>query len=115
MKTIIYLHQNPLLEDINLLNATRPEVYDGFVYLWKCIPEDLYYIGSHKGKVGSDYRGSGARFKKIFECYGITQFQRVILDYVLDIKELKHAEQFWIDTFNATKSPRFLNIKNAIK
>jgi hypothetical protein len=114
MKTIVSItHKNPLLENIQNLDAVKPDEYAGFVYMWRCIPEDKFYIGSHKGKVTDDYRGSGKLFKQIFEHYGITQFERVILEYVADEDVLKVREQFWMTKFNAVVSKRFLNSKNA--
>jgi hypothetical protein len=116
MKTIVSTtHKNPLLQDIQALNVTAPAEYAGFVYMWRCIPEDKFYIGSHKGKATDDYRGSGKFFKRIFEHYGITQFERVVLEYVANAEDLKRREQFWITKFNAVVSSRFLNEKNALK
>ena len=114
MKTIIFTHTNPLLDDFQALNAEKPEKYAGFIYMWKCIPEDCYYIGSHKGVIHDDYRGSGKTFRKVFEHYGLPQFKRVVLEYVTDETTLRLREQYWLDKFNAVKSTRFYNIKNAI-
>lgn len=115
MKPIITTHKNPLLEDITLLEAERPEEYAGFVYMWECIPEGLFYIGSHKGEVTDEYRGSGRRFRQLFEYHGITQFKRVILEYVADEDHLRFREQLWITKFRAVISPYFLNAKNAAR
>jgi hypothetical protein len=115
MKSIITTHKNPLLEDITLLEAERPEEYAGFVYMWECVPEGKFYIGSHKGEVTDDYRGSGRRFRALFEHYGITQFRRVVLEYVEDEDHLRFREQAWIIRFRAVVSPNFLNIKNAAR
>ena len=115
LKPIITTHTNPLLENFEALNVQeRPRDYAGFIYIWKCIPEDKYYLGSHKGIVVDEYRGSGSRFKQVFEYYGITKFKRVILEYVQDEVELKRKEQLWINKFRAVKSSRFYNIKNAV-
>ena len=117
MKPIIFTHTNPLLDDfqaLNAENAEKPEKYAGFIYMWKCLPEDCYYIGSHKGVIHDDYRGSGKTFRKVFEHYGITQFQRVILEYVNDSEQIRVREQHWLDVFRAVKSDRFYNKKNSI-
>lgn len=114
MKPIVLSHQNPALADYKLLEAAKPEQYGGFVYLWKCIPEDMFYIGSHKGTTTDLYRGSGKRFRQVFEYYGVTQFDRVILEYVPDADDLRSREQYWIQKFNAVTSSRFLNEKNAL-
>lgn len=111
-KRIIFTHRNPLLENIQLLESTQPENYAGFVYLWKCIPENMFYIGSHKGKVYDDYRGSGTRFRHVFEYYGSTQFERVILEYVSETDTIKAREQYWMTKFNAAKSQMFYNMRN---
>jgi hypothetical protein len=114
MKTIIHTHQNPLLENFESLQQTPPEKYDGFIYLWKCIPEDMFYVGSHKGIANDEYRGSGARFKRVFEHYGITQFKRVVIEYVPNEKDIKIREQQWMNKFRAKKSPRFYNTNNVV-
>lgn len=114
MKTIILTHTHPLLEDFLALNALKPESYQGFIYMWKCIPEDRYYIGSHLGVIHDDYRGSGRLFRKVFEFYGITHFERVILEYVEDATTIKEREQHWLNEFRAVMSDRFYNSKNAV-
>lgn len=111
-KRIVFTHRNPLLENIKLLESQRPEKYSGFVYMWHCIPEDMFYIGSHKGPVHDEYRGSGTRFRHVFEYYGITKFERVILEYVDDADKIKRREQAWMDKFNAASSNVFYNMKN---
>ena len=115
MKPIILTHTNPDLDNFELLHEQlRPEQYAGFVYLWKCIPEDMFYVGSHKGIVHDDYRGSGRRFKKVFEHYGITQFKRVILEYVAEEQDIKVREQLWMNRFKAKRSTRFYNQNNVV-
>jgi hypothetical protein len=115
LKPIITQHKNPLLENFESLNVQdRPSDYAGFIYLWKCIPEDKFYLGSHKGLVHDEYRGSGSTFKKVFEHYGITQFKRVVLEYVENEDNLKAQEQKWMNKFRAVKSSRFYNNKNAV-
>jgi hypothetical protein len=114
MKPITYTHQNPLLENIEVLKQHPPTAYEGFIYLWKCIPEDMFYVGSHKGVANDEYRGSGSRFKRVFEHYGITQFQRVIIEYVAEIKDIKTREQLWMNKFRAKHSSRFYNMNNVV-
>lgn len=115
LKPIITTHKNPLLENFDALHVQdRPSDYAGFIYLWKCLPEEKYYLGSHKGLVHDDYRGSGSTFKKVFEHYGITKFKRVVLEYVESEADLKAREQKWINKFRAVKSPNFYNVKNAV-
>ena len=112
MKPIILQHKNPLLENYKALEALPVESYVGFIYMWYCIPEQMFYIGSHKGHLSDDYRGSGSRFKKVFEFYGITQFDRIVLEYFSDLAIMKRREQFWLDKFKAVKSPTFYNVSN---
>lgn len=114
MGSVQITHRNPLLENISQLAAGEPEAYVGFVYLWRCVPEDLFYIGSHKGNAYDQYRGSGRRFKQVYDYYGLTKFERVILEYVEDEQDLRRVEQAWMDKFNAVKSPKFLNQKKAM-
>lgn len=110
---IQFKHSNPLLDNFEELNAVQPEKYAGYIYLWKCIPEDMFYLGSHKGEKKDTYRGSGRRFKQVFEHYGITQFKRVILEYVDEETSLKEREQMWMDKFKVKNCGRFYNINNA--
>lgn len=114
MKPITFTHTNPLLEDFLALNSTKPDTYAGFIYMWKCIPEDRYYIGSHKGVIHDEYRGSGRTFKRVFEYYGITKFERVILEYVEFEDQIKIREQHWLNQFKAVRSDRFYNQKNSV-
>jgi hypothetical protein len=53
-------------------------------------------------------------FRKVFEHYGLTQWQRVILEYVTDEAQLRAREQHWLNVFKAIKSSRFYNEKNVI-
>lgn len=113
---IQFTHSNPLLDDFEQLQVSeKPAQYAGFVYLWKCIPEDMFYVGSHKGQLTDDYRGSGKRFKKVFEHYGITQFKRVVLEYVEDPAQLKVREQEWMNKLRVKQSSRFYNVNSAVK
>ena len=115
MKPITLSHTNPLLDNFKTLHESKkPEAFSGFIYLWKCVPEDMFYLGSHKGKPDDEYRGSGARFKRVFEYYGITQFERIVLEYVEDESKIKEREQAWMNKFRAKTSARFYNIKNAV-
>jgi hypothetical protein len=113
--SITFTHKNPLLENYLALEAEQVDEYVGFVYMWKCIPERKFYIGSHKGKITDDYRGSGKVFRQVFEYYGITQFDRVILEYITDEDIIKQREQYWMNKFNAVNSKSFLNMKHALK
>src|SRR5436309_3014750 len=115
LKPIITNHPNQLLEDFESLNVMKPTEYAGFIYLWKCIPEDMFYVGSHKGIVHDEYRGSGRRFRRVFEYYGITQFKRVILEYVDDPTQIKLREQDWMNKLKVSRSSRFYNSNCAVK
>jgi hypothetical protein len=116
MKPITFSNTiNPLLENFESLSAPQPEQYVGFVYIWSIIPEEMFYIGSHHGKITDAYDGTGSRFSQALRYHGITQFKRVILEYVQDKSKLKYREQFWIDKFNAVRSKSFYNMKNAVR
>jgi len=112
---LIYTHTNPQLDEFETLQAVKPAEYAGFIYLWKCIPEDMFYLGSHKGPYHDNYRGSGTRFRKVFEHYGITQFKRVILEFVNDETKIKDREQYWMDKLGVQRSNRFYNLIKARK
>ena len=112
---IIHTHTNLLLDNFEELNVEKPATYAGFIYLWKCIPEDMFYVGSHKGKLHDEYRGSGRKFKRVFEHYGLTHFKRVILEYVDDASLLKIKEQEWMNKLRVKQSSRFYNVNSAVK
>ena len=111
-KRIIFKHKPALLENYKTLAQSEPKEYQGFIYLWRCVPEDMYYIGSHKGKSYDDYRGSGTRFKYAYDYHGATKFERIVLEYLADTKNIKEREQDWMTKFNAVKSQWFYNMRN---
>jgi hypothetical protein len=110
MKNIINSERS-IMKDIT--PAEPFEGYVGFVYLWKCVPEERYYIGSHKGNVYDNYRGSGSKFKKAFDFHGSQKFERIILEYVKDESELKQRERHYIMKYSASTSKKFYNCRLA--
>lgn len=70
----------------------------------------MKYLGSHKGHINDGYVGSGLRFRAAVSKYGITNFDRIIVDFCYSETEIKQKEQFYLDLYNCSKSDQFYNI-----
>ena len=57
----------------------------------------------------SNYFGSGSDFSKAIKECGKKNFKKQILEYCDSFENLKEAEIYWIDYFNAQKSDQFYN------
>lgn len=115
MKKIVFNNtHDALLENFDSLDSKKIDNYEGYVYAWKCLPEQRLYIGSHIGTVKDGYDGSGTLFRQVFRHYGATQFKRVILEYVEKKDDVKRVEQRWLDKFSAVRSSLFYNKRNAL-
>jgi group I intron endonuclease len=66
------------------------------------------YIGSHKGTTDDGYIGSGKYFNHAVQKYGIENFQREILEEVID--NLHSREQYYIDEVDAANNNLYYNI-----
>jgi group I intron endonuclease len=93
-----------------------PDNYFGFVYMWENQCNGKRYIGSHAGTTDDGYIGSGSVFKEAVKKYGITQFQRVILEFVEEANRdfLLQREKFWIDVHDAAESRDFYNVSKDV-
>jgi len=66
------------------------------------------YIGSHNGK-RNYYLGSGVYLNKAIKKYGRESFEKEILAKCKTAKEVRSLEEYYIDYYNAYKSPLFYN------
>lgn len=88
--------------------------YIGFIYKWTNVENNMFYIGSHKGKINDGYVASGKYFLPEYKKHK-DLFKRVILEYIYDISELYEREQFYFDLHDLKNNPLTynLNIKAA--
>ena len=84
--------------------------YAGFIYEWTNIVNGMRYLGSHCGNVDDGYTGSGKRFSNAVNKYGIEQFSRIIIEYVIFEDAVLLREQHYLDTRNCAKSKQYYNI-----
>lgn len=56
------------------------------------------------------YLGSGKLLNKAIDKYGKENFKKIILQECKSIEELKQAEEYWINKFDAAKNDMFYNI-----
>ena len=84
--------------------------YAGFIYEWTNTKDGKKYLGSHFGSIDDGYVGSGKRFNNAVNKYGIEQFSRSIVEYVIFEDAVLLREQYYLDTRNCAKSKRYYNI-----
>lgn len=74
----------------------------GFIYIWKDMKRNKYYIGSHQGSDDDGYIGSNKRFQCAYKSRPET-FRRKILEYVefTKHKELLDRENYWLSMINS--------------
>ena len=83
----------------------------GFIYVTTNNINGKQYIG--KKIFDSQWRtylGSGIGIKNAIKKYGKENFSRKIIDLAESKEELNEKEKFYINAFNAIKSPMFYNI-----
>lgn len=76
----------------------------GFVYLWKDVKRNKFYIGSHLGTLDDGYLGSNRRFLSAIQSRP-ESFKRRILCFFEEITsiELLKEEQRWLDLIDETE------------
>jgi hypothetical protein len=85
-------------------------LYVGFVYEWTNKKNGMKYLGSHKGTVDDGYKGGGKNFRRAIKKYGIENFERDIVEYVIDESDIFVREQHYLDERNCAKSKGYYNI-----
>jgi group I intron endonuclease len=71
------------------------------------------YIGQHKCLTRNrvkEYLGSGTRFRNALRKYGKENFEKTIIEYCENLKQLNVRERFWIKQYDAQRNPHFYNI-----
>lgn len=81
----------------------------GFVYRWTDSSNNMYYIGSHKGKADDGYIGSGVHFLRAYKKRP-DSFNREILYIGENYREL---EEFILEELDAANDRKSYNLKNS--
>lgn len=82
----------------------------GYIYETTNLINKKKYIGKHKSSFFDDkYYGSGKSFRKDLIEYGKENFSIRILEECNSQKELDKKETYYIELFDAVKSPKFYN------
>lgn len=89
---------------------TMEENKMGFIYIWENKINGKKYLGKSQGKPDSSYKGSGKYFNRALKKFGIENFERTIVEYCDDPKELIKREKYWLDYYQAATNPMFYNI-----
>lgn len=88
------------------------EKYAGFIYEWTNKVTGMKYIGSHCGDKADYYIGSGNLFKKDVKQYGLLNYDRKILEYVVDESKIKLIENKWLEEVDAAHNKLYFNKTN---
>jgi 6-phosphogluconolactonase (cycloisomerase 2 family) len=83
--------------------------YEGFVYEWTNIINNMKYIGSHKGSEHDNYVGSGIIFRRAYRKHGKENFAREILYRGSDYKNVETEK---LNEVDAANNPLYYNLKN---
>lgn len=86
--------------------------YSGFIYEWTNKKNGMKYLGSHHGTTDDGYIGGGKNFKRAIKKYGIENFDRVIVEYVIERENIFVREQYYLDERECAKSKKYYNISS---
>lgn len=87
----------------------------GFIYITINKVNNMKYIGKcvyGRKNSWSKYLGSGVYLQRAIKKYGRESFYRIIIDECDSEEELRDVEEYYIEQFDAVRSPDFYNIKN---
>jgi len=101
-KLQIFINRNvdrdiPISIYSNLGKEISMNIYTGYIYLWYDTKAKLFYLGGHKGKVEDSYICSNKMMIRAYKKRPNT-FKFKILQYTYgDNKDLREAEQHWLN------------------
>ena len=81
----------------------------GFVYKWRNLENEMYYIGSHRGSIDDGYIGSGMYFKRAFK-KSPESFERDIL-YIGE--HFRFYEETILEYLDAANDSQSYNLRNS--
>ena len=89
----------------------------GYVYMWCDVKRNMYYIGSHKGRVYDKYKSGSKWLNKVIKKRPDTMKMRVLEYYYgRDREELYRLEGKWLQFYEVEKYPnRYYNFKNTAR
>ena len=88
------------------------DIYTSYIYIWYDTKSRFFYIGGHKGKVEDSYICSNKPMKRAYNKRPET-FRFKVLEYVNgDVKELREAEQKWLDMIQDQELMNTKNVQN---
>lgn len=83
--------------------------YQGFIYEWTNKTNNMKYIGAHTGKDDDGYIGGGKKFKDALRKFGLINFERKILEYVMDASKIKDRENYYLESVDAGDNEFYYN------
>lgn len=87
-------------------------IYNSYIYLWYDTKAKLFYLGGHKGQVEDSYVCSSKAMLRAYKLRPET-FKFKVLQYINGSnKELREAEQRWLDYIKPTELMTSENVKN---
>lgn len=87
-------------------------IYNGYIYLWYDTKASLFYLGGHKGQVEDRYICSSKPMLRAYKLRPHT-FKLRVLQYLNGSnKELREAEQQWLDRIKISELMTSENVKN---